>query len=199
MSLITTTEVKAWIKLTGSGDDPIITQILTSALDRVQEFLNFVLESATYTEEKYDGSGTSKLVPRQYPITSLTTLEVYDGLDSSGTEIWDTWTQNEDYDRLVLVNNGAYIFLDGATFPLDNQNIRLTYVAGFTSSTIPEKIIKAILDLCYLYYHAIRSDKSLGKTSNVQQSGVGSATTTYDVDAEKKILDSIVSFKVWNV
>lgn len=199
MALVKVTEVKDWIKIAGSDDDAVITQILDSALNRVEEYLNFTLETNTYTAEKYDGTGTNKLVLYQFPITSITTLEVYDGLDSDGAEVWDTWAQNTDYDRLVVVKGGGYIYLDGAWFPYGNQNIRMTYVAGWSTTTVPEKIIKAILDLCYIYYHAIRSDKSLNKTSDVRQIGSGSSTITYDTEAEKKILESIASFKIWNV
>ena len=199
MALVKVTEVKDWIKIAGSDDDAVITQILDSALNRVEEYLNFTLETNTYTAEKYDGTGTNKLVLYQFPVTSITTLEVYDGLDSDGAEVWDTWAQNTDYDRLVVVKGGGYIYLDGAWFPYGNQNIRMTYVAGWSTTTVPEKIIKAILDLCYIYYHAIRSDKSLNKTSDVRQIGSGSSTITYDTEAEKKILESIASFKIWNV
>ena len=199
MALLTTTEVKDWIKLSGSKDNVILAQILASAISRVEEYLNFTLETDTYTEELYDGNGENTLSLNQRPITALTTLEVYDGLDSDGTQIWDTWAQNEDYDRLLVINDGTQVYLDGATFPWDNQNIRFTYTAGWTTDTLPAKIMKAILDLSHIYYHAIRSDKSLGKTSNVQQAGVGSSTITYDTQAEKNILESIASFKLWNV
>ncbi len=199
MALLTITNVKDWIKIAGSGDDTILTQILASAIDKVQEYLNFILEEDIYTDILYDGNGGNKLQPKHFPITTFTKLEVYDGLDSDGVAIWDEYVQNEDYDRLIVIDGGGQIYLDGAFFPWDEQNIRLAYTAGWTTITMPAKIMKALLNLCHLYYTDIRSDKSLGKTSNVQQAGVGSSTVTYDLTAEQKILDSIASFKHWNI
>ena len=200
MDFLTSATIKAWLKVAGTDDDDILDIIGEAVEDRVATFLNRSLIEESYADELIDGSGTNKLVPKHFPVTAVTSIEVYDGLDNSGTEIWDLWAQNTDYDRLVIPTGGYCILLDGATFPKDYSNIKLNYTAGYDSDSLPQDIYKAMFDLCYLYYHAIRAEKNLGKLSDVQISGGGLNTTiNYDRDAEIKILETIKAHRAVNV
>lgn len=201
MNFLTSAVIKSWLQITGDSDDAILDIIGGASEDKIATFLNRTLIEAAYSNELIDGTGTNKIVPKHFPITAVTTLEVYDGLDSNGDEIWDTWIQDEDYDRLVIPRVASYIYLDGATFPKDFQNIRLSYTAGYAEiADLPQEIYQAMLDLCYLYYHAIRAEKNLGKLSDVQIVGGGlNSTINYDRDAEQKILNRIVAHRAVNV
>lgn len=200
MDFLTSATIKAWLKVAGTDDDDILDIIGEAVEDRVATFLNRSLIEEEYEDELVDGSGTNKLVPKHFPVTAVTSIEVYDGLDNAGAEIWDSWAQNTDYDRLVIPTGGYCILLDGATFPKDYSNIKLNYTAGYTSDTLPQEIYKAMFDLCYLYYHAIRAEKNLGKLSDVQITGGGLNTTiNYDRDAEIKILETIKAHRAVNV
>src|SRR3990167_3131869 len=135
MSLVSLNDYKEFARISQSdvNEDEKLQRIADEIEAEIKEFLNRDLATASYSE-KYDGDGKTKLVLRQFPVTEITTLEVYDGLASDDSETWDTWVQGADYDRLVIDVDGVSIYIDGATFQKGTQNIRVTYVAGYAST-----------------------------------------------------------------
>lgn len=77
MALSSTTRLKLLLGISASdtSQDSRLAQILTGVEAGVKAYLKRDVESATYTEF-YDGSGKPKLVLRQYPVTSVTTVHL---------------------------------------------------------------------------------------------------------------------------
>lgn len=201
MDFLTTNTIKSWLKISGTDDDTVIGLIGEAAEQRIEQYLNRTLKAAARTDELLSGTGHTRLAPKHFPVTTITTLKIYDGLDVDGNEVWDTWVQNTDYDRLNISPDGSTIVIDGATFPKGELNIKLSYTAGYADVTaLPGDIYRAMFDLCYLYYHAIRAEKNLGKLSDIQISGGGLNTTlNFDIEAENRILKTIYSYRKVNV
>ena len=192
MSLVTLADYKTALKVGDATEDTKLTQYSMEIDARVKAFLGYDIEEADYTEELYDGDGTQYLFPKAIPVTTFTTLEIYQGLDSDDAEDWDEWTQGDDYTRLIKQDGGLILFIDGNIFPEGQQNIRITYTAGYDSDTLPQDIQSVCKELMLLRYKGI-DEQNLGRTS--LSLGVGSnATASYDLD-EDKILKKIEHYR----
>ncbi|MGV8131188.1 MAG: hypothetical protein ACP5N7_03775 [Candidatus Pacearchaeota archaeon] len=195
MSLLLLSEYKEILDITGNTEDEFIEQAQYEVEAKIKEFLNRDIESNDYVE-LYDGNSDDELTLAQFPINSVSKIEVYQGLDSNNDEIWYEYQQGYDYQRLIIDRNKSTIILEGSVFPEEEQNIRVTYNAGYT--TIPYEIQQACKKLMHLYYGEVKKTKSLGVSSSSEGSGF-SKTVTFDNTAEKRILDSIEKYKAINV
>lgn len=197
MSLVTLANYKTALGISGTAEDAKLTQYSLEIDDRIKSYLGYSLEQANYTDEIYDGNGTNELYPRDIPVTAITTLQVFEGMNSDDTEDWETWrVADDDYTRLLIRKNGLVIFMDGNVFPKGNQNIKLTYTAGYTSVTLPQDIQGVCKELMILKYKGI-DQRALGTPSI--SLGVGSSGSyTYELD-EDKILKKIEHYKLIRV
>ncbi len=199
MSLVTDANYKYYL---GIGQSETITNNLTpliSAVEkRVKEFLRRDLESATYTNELYDGSGDNYLMLKQLPVTSITKIELYQGLDSLNAEVWYTLVQGTDYQRRIIPVEANAVILDDYEFEEGLQNYRVTYVAGYSS--IPDDIQLVCKKLVALYWNeSPQKNNSIGLTNINNSAGGAVSTLNVQEDAESKILNTIVHYRVVNV
>lgn len=122
-SLTTTANVKSFLNITTSTDDALVARLVTAASAFILAWLNRDLFSNSYTEVR-DGTGTSFLTLRQFPIISV---------------------------QSVLVNNVAVplapnsvsygygfddkrLWLTGATWSRGVRNVTVQYTAGLAST-----------------------------------------------------------------
>jgi len=197
MSLVSLNDYKEFARISQSdiNEDDKLERIASETEAEIKESLNRDLETATYTE-KYDGTGTDKLVLNQFPITSITSVKVYDGLDSNNAEVWDTWVQGTDYERFVYSEEDTALFVGGTTFPEGTQNIEVVYVAGYASTAIPKDIERACKQLFTLNWNEQEGRRTIGLSSV----GVGAEkTVAIDLEARDKILKRIEKYKALNV
>jgi len=187
MSLVELADYKMTLGISGSSEDTKLSQYSLEIDEKVKNYLGRDIEETSYTE-LYDGSGNNRLVVEQYPIVSITSLEVYQGLNADDTENWDTWVQGEDYDRLMNEDNS--VFLGGTTFPKGDMNIRLTYIAGYSS--IPDDIQNVCKKLMILIYKKI--DEGLMGVNSKSNTVGASMSDTYDLE-ESKVLKEIEYYR----
>lgn len=174
--------------------DSIVQDMADEVEAKVQEFLGRTLEAADYTDELYDGSGSSLLILKQFPIVNVASIKRYDGYVSG--EVWTTLVLGTDYERLLMVKESTAIYTDGMAFAKGTQNYKVTYNAGYAN--VPLEIVQACKKLMLLYYGETRKTKTLDKSSVSTTMGT-TTTTTYDKEAEKRILDSIRKYMAYNV
>jgi len=197
MSLVALQDYKDALKIVNTSEDDKITQYSFEIEDRVKAYLGYDVEETTYTDEIYDGSGNEYLFPRHVPVTSITSLYIYEGLDSNGNEDWEEWTQNDEYSRLLIETGGYQIFMDGAYFPKGRNNVKITYVAGYTANTLPQDIASVCKRLMRLLYLGV--DKGHEGLTSVSSSSGFTSTTTLDSEAAMKILKEIEHYKLMRV
>lgn len=200
MSLVTLAKYKEYLKI-GSADtsfDTQLTDIQSAVEKRVKEFLLRDLETATYTNEIYDGNCSNELILRQFPITSVTKIEYYEGLDSDSEEVWTTLAQGTDYERKIIPSDATRVILDTYSFVRGVQNYRVTYTAGY--STIPSDIQQACKELLKITWdNSPLSHNRLGFLSTSNNGGSATENLTLDGEIEMKILKKIERYKAINV
>lgn len=194
MSLVALQDYKDALKIVNDTENDKIEQYSYEIEQRIKSYLGYDIEETTYTDEIYDGTGTCHLFPRHVPVTSITSLYVYEGLDSNGNEDWEEWTQDDEYSRLLIESGGYQIFMDGAYFPKGRNNIKITYVAGYDADTLPQDIASVCKRLMRLLYLGI--DKGYEGLTSVSQSSGFTETTTLDSEAASRILREIEHYKL---
>ena len=109
---------------------------LSTAEDIVTSYLGFDPKQREYTDVVASGSGSRRLYLRARNITSVEALTV-------GTTAVDT--------ALVTACDDHIRYIDYATkFPVGEDNIRLSYTAGWETEQMPSVIVVSILRIATL-------------------------------------------------
>ena len=145
MSLISLADVKEFLHISAAGDDALLTNLISQIEKDVQNYCQRIFEvpENDYVDY-YNGKGTSTVLLRNWPVISL--ASVYD--DPERIYGSDTLIDPDDYVLYDGTDNDgepAKIVLDGLTFSLGLQNIKVTYKAGY--STIPADLQLAVIKL----------------------------------------------------
>lgn len=141
--LTTLAEVKSWLNISTSGDDVILSRLISSTSQYIQSWLNrqFTVASGT---EVYNGVGTQQLALRNYPVVSVSAV-VVDGISIP---------QSSDGVRSGFVYDSKMVYLIGYQFTRASQNIKVTYTWGYQQNNelaaipaVPYQISAASLSL----------------------------------------------------
>jgi hypothetical protein len=200
MPLATVANYKAWAGINGTGSDAAITLMLAQAEASVRRYagrdMTNGFESANRTET-YNGDGSAVLQLREWPITTLTTVEER---DRAGT--WTTLDADEyrvDTRTGQLYRLGATWgrivsdFVGGGKNPAfgvspawsaDPASVRVTYTGGY--STIPADIVAVVYML--IDYKLANAGGNPSATS--ETIGVYSVSTSGSSVTEHEILKS---------
>lgn len=193
MSLIDIEDYKEYLQIEDNDYNSALITMIGEVENKVEGRLKRSLASQEYIEI-YDGNGRNVLIPDNYPITAITKLEVYEGLDSSNNEIWTQYVKGTHYNRL-MIKDDISIYMDCATFPKGMQNIRLTYTAGYAD--IPYQIQRICKELLKIYWDSSNYGKNtLGLKSKTFETNGGTDTIVYDSEIENKILSKLDSYVI---
>jgi hypothetical protein len=197
MPLATVANYKAWAGINGTGSDAAITLMLAQAEASVRRYagrdMTNGFESANRTET-YNGDGSAVLQLREWPVTTLTTVEER---DRAGT--WTTLDADEyrvDTRTGQLYRLGATWgrivsdFIGGGNNPAfgvspawsaDPASVRVTYTGGY--STIPADIVAVVYMLIdYKLANAGGNPSATSETIGVYSvSTSGSSVTEHEI------------------
>ena len=200
MPLATVANYKAWAGINGTGNDAAITLMLAQAEAMVRRFAGRDLTNgfeSTARTETYDGNGAAVLQLREWPVTTVTTVEER---DRAGT--WTTLAATEyrvDTRTGQLYRLGATWgrivsdFVGGGNNPsfgvnpawsADPASVRVTYTGGY--STIPADIVAVVYML--IDYKLANAGGNPSATS--ETIGVYSVSTSGSSVTEHEILKS---------
>jgi hypothetical protein len=161
---VSTADMKAYLRVSGSGDDDLIASFVTSATEAMKQYLRIGLLTETYkfqmdrfADVNPDlalmslGGGVHDL-PRAYvlgnpdrvdlpfaPLQSITSIVTYDRDNDSSTFSSDNYE--------VDLQGGRVYLNEGETWPAElraTNAVEITYVAGYGSGSIPAPIVQAI-------------------------------------------------------
>lgn len=159
---------------TNINNDNILQMLREAAQDRIKSYLGYNFISASYTDHYYSGSSSPIIYLYHRPITVLNSVKVED------SEV--------DVINFDIIEDGRAIYYVDGRFPQGVNNIKLSYQAGWTRTTMPASIRLAALKLCSMWYSAQNRE---GKTSESQENGV---SASFDFN-EETILTSIQQYK----
>ena len=123
-----------------TGHETQIARMVTAISTRIDEMCGPVV-NRTVTE--YHDGGLATIWPRQTPVSSVTTLEHWDGATTT-TFTEDTWGTAGNVDGFLVEQSGSYAHDSriyrrssgsNALWPSGHRTIRLVYVAGRAATT----------------------------------------------------------------
>jgi uncharacterized phiE125 gp8 family phage protein len=180
-NLVTLAEYKAYAGISSDTQDTIINAIIPKVSRLVKSlcyrtFVDYVNDAKT---EVYSG-GTSKFHLKEYPVISVTGVEV-------STDYGNTYTDLVEFTDYVLdKEDDAVTVINATCFPRMVNGYRVTYYGGY--ETLPDDLKIAVLDLITYYIKndgSVHSPKAPG-TNTVQ---IEYITTTSLPAHIRRILD----------
>lgn len=181
LPLITKADYKAYMGINSTTHDNAIDILIPKISELIKNICrrSFVDYVATPKVEYHEG-GALILVPEEYPVISVTSVEY----SSTNGSTYTPLVEYTDYALSKATNSIKALYPSG--FPSAVNGYRLTYTAGY--SVLPEDLKLAVLDLLTYYLKndsAIHSNKAPG-TNTVQ---IEYVTTTNLPAHIKRVLD----------
>ena len=124
-ALSTTSRFKTYAGVSGTTDDTLIENLIDIVTEFIENYVGRRFQQTTYTDEQYDGTGTDKLILKNYPISTFTRLQERQSISNE-----DTWATIDSEDYFVDTDNGI-ITAQAFRFIPNTKFYRVTYVAGF--------------------------------------------------------------------
>lgn len=159
-ALTTLERAKSFLEISGDKKDTALTMIINQITGSIEQYLKRRLLSQTYTDEKYDGSGTNLIILNQFPVSAFTELKVNTSGDASESlQTIDSARYFWYPDGRVVLNTAIPGFLDerAGEFIQAPNKYRATYVAGYlidfdnendiTKHTLPSELEYACLKM----------------------------------------------------
>ena len=168
--------VKQWLNVATTTDDTLLTRLITAGSQFIQAWLNRQLASQSYTEIR-DGNGTTKMFFAQYPVTAVANV-VIDGVTVPASP--DGVQPGYTFDTRML-------YLIGYAPCVDQQNVTLTYTAGY--ATTPPEIEQACIELVSLRY------RERGRIGMSSVAAAGETTSYIITDMPKSVATILSNYK----
>lgn len=182
-SLTTLSFAKKYLKIP-SGElslDEIVEFWINVASEMLETSIDRKLKAQSGIEI-ISGRKANFIMPRQWPINSITEIRIDDsGVFTDANTILDP----ADYS---IAENGTCIVKRRGLFPYGFNNVKLTYNYGFT--VVPSDIENACLWMVS-YYHKMRDAGDIGRTSK----GKGDESTSILQDAPQDVKDVIARYR----
>ncbi len=165
--LCTLADLKAWLPNQGNNDDTTLQSLITNGSAQVLQYINrpHILSSVLGTlNETYDGNGSDRLLPRSFPVSTVSSVSV-DGV--SVPQAPAPWGSGFLWDGRRILLRGGFTFCSGV------QNVQVSYTAGYP--TVPLDLKQAAIEAFALAY---RQRTHIGEKSN---SMGGQVTLAFDM------------------
>lgn len=130
--LTTLADVRAFLGVTGSADDALITRMISEHSQAMQNYVNRQLTSQQYSEA-LDGYGGNVLLLKNYPITAISSLAVNGRPIPAASGYSDPGYRFRNYE----------VVLNGDCFDRGVMNVEIDYTAGY--ETVPADLAGACI------------------------------------------------------
>lgn len=181
--LTTATKVKTYLGISGSTHDTLIDSLVTSASALVERYCNRNFTEGTYTQYFDTIAGDSKVFLKNYPVSSLTSVQYRAG--TWGAVTWEDLNAN-DY---LLNENGKVDF----AFPFVEapKYFKIVYVGGYKidfNNESNSSLHTLPFDLTQIVTEIVAQQFNLRASAGIQSETTEGQSITY------KDADTIMSF-----
>jgi hypothetical protein len=156
MALLTIIDLKTEFNKSDDSHDDLLLTLAESVQSLFGELTNRTIESATFTEFHGMHSRNNKIFLKNIPVISITSIHDDPDWDYGDSDLLssDDYTFNAD---------SGIVYYDGFFF-VGNENVKVTYVAGYTVNTLPEAW-KQIWIRQAMHWFSEAKNKTHGQTS----------------------------------
>ena len=176
--LTTLANVKAWFAppLTVTADDALLERLVTAASGFILSWIGRDIALRECAETR-DGTGGVRLAFSNTPVVSVTSVAI------DGVEV----PPAPDALRPGYVFSATQLYLRGHVFTRGNQNVSLSYTAGYAA--VPAEIEQACIELVALRY---RERERIG---HVSKSLAGETVSFSQKDMSDDIKTALLAYK----
>ena len=165
--LCTLSDLKSWLPNQGNNDDSTLQALITNGSLQILQYINrpHILASVLGTlNETYDGNDSDRLLPRNFPVLSVSSVTVNGSAVPLAPAPWGSG---------FLWDGRRILLRGGFTFACGVQNVQVSYTAGY--SAVPVDLKQAAIETFALTY---RQRAHIGEKSS---SLGGKTTLTFDL------------------
>lgn len=178
----------AGIPAANTDNDSLFEIFIDVVSDYVEDYCQRTFVQTAYSAQVYDGTGTKKLLLKNFPVSSSATFTLDERDSDLNNNSWttlDSETYHVDYDT------GVVEFI-GRTFAKVPRKYRFTYTAGyaFKNDAAPLVTLESLkltnleLAVWKLVYRAWKTRLQIGE---IQSESIGDYSVTF-ADFEKELL-----------
>lgn len=163
-ALVTLVEYKDIFSITGDEENDSIQRLINLASAAIESHCRRLLKARVFTDQLLDGKGRPTLVFPEYPLQSVTSINV----DSARTFAAATFLAATDFD---IDKASGMLYLRSGSFPSAMRVIKTTFRAGY-ETTDPEYPV--LQGACFEYVRWIKSRYSgfIGKRVETNADGM---------------------------
>lgn len=147
--LVSIEDLKDFNSITVNDDDHMLYEALQAGWKELEDMVDYLLESASYTEY-YRGTGNNSLQVNNFPVTAIT--DIWDDTDF----VFGDDTKIDSDDILLLTPDSTYgiiTFIETSLSDSPNRpNVKITYTAGYTVNNFPRDLKDAVMMLSIAVY-----------------------------------------------
>lgn len=140
--------VKTWLSSSTTTDDALLTSMITAFTDAIMSYLERPTFAATQVTETRDGVGNQKMTLRNWPVISVSAVQVFGGQGFGGNQFGQSGLPNgvQNIPASSGFGNSGFaleafdgsaagtpqrVILSGYNYPRGNGNVQITYKAGY--------------------------------------------------------------------
>lgn len=154
-ALVTLNEVKEALDISGADHDAKLNGYINRATDLIEAYCQRRFLSTVYSNELYSGNGTQFLPLRNYPVSTLTSLESMTG--DFASPAWDS-IDSSSYTLKTEGGKDQGIIYMISRFHKGVDNFRVNYTAGYaTQDAIPNDLREACIELVNYFFSRRRA------------------------------------------
>ena len=184
LTLLDTAKSHLDIPLTNTSQDPTIERLINVASNLIARKCRRILKDTTHSHY-FDGRASNRILLREYPVQSITSLKISNDSDFTSVNPEDASTYR------IVDRDTTLLYLSGRIFPKGYSNIEIVYTAGEglvsgSTNTYPADLEQAALDYV-LWLYDVNNDRRLGRTSKSK----GGESVEFEQTIPKSIMDQI--------
>jgi hypothetical protein len=169
-----------------TDEDDLLTRMINTATDQIEEFTDRKILSRSYTEYQ-DGRKNNRILTKQWPVTTVTEL-----WDDPASEFTNTSNQFDASDFAIDGDETGIVLLrtagTGRQFLQGTRNIKIVYTAGYTET--PYSLEEAALWLIHFYF-----DKKQDKSVQIDSKNKNTETTKFLKKMPPFVADLLMPYK----
>ena len=154
MGVLILDRLKDYLKITDESQDGILQNIVDATNKQVESYCNRIFDSATLTDEEYDGTDSTELWLKRTPVTALSAVKY--GYSPSISTL--------DASNYKWTDSGRLYSISGIIFEIHVNWWKITYTGGYTGKTMPPDLVWAGCKMAALDYKEADSGR-IGLTS----------------------------------
>ena len=189
-ALTTLVDVKQHLGITDASEDSFLEKLIDRSTSRIESHVNRKLKKRAFTE-LYDGPGTQHLLLNQFPITTVTSVNIDQGQDFlAGTNI--------DLDALIIRAEEGLLSFGGETgggpgfdtgiWIAGTRNIKVVYTAGY--DPIPDDLTHACVKLV-----AVEFNRSREGADGIETESVSGHSVTWVRGLPQEIDEMLLAYR----